>query len=102
MRLEELYRLKGKVAIVTGGGRGIGQAICARFVEAGAHVAVLDVNEADAGQTAAQLREAGGSAEAVVVDVRDAQAVQNAVDTIAARAGRLDVVVNNAAIFPMR
>src|SRR5215510_5329362 len=100
--LAELYSLTGKVAIVTGGGRGIGQATCARLAEAGAHVAVLDLNEKDAAETAGLLRDQGRSAEAVVVDVTDGAAVKNAIGHVASKNGRLDVLVNNAAIFPMR
>jgi 2-deoxy-D-gluconate 3-dehydrogenase len=100
--IAELYSLAGKVAIVTGGGRGIGQATCQRLAEAGAHVAVLDLNEKDAAETAGMIRDQGRSAEAVVVDVTDGVAVKAAVAHVASKNGRLDVLVNNAAIFPMR
>jgi 2-deoxy-D-gluconate 3-dehydrogenase len=100
--IPQLLDLTGRVALVTGGGRGIGQAISQRLAEAGAHVAVMDMNERDAAETAGQLRDKGKSAEAVVVDVTDGVAVKNAIDHVAGKAGRLDVLVNNAAIFPMR
>jgi 2-deoxy-D-gluconate 3-dehydrogenase len=101
-RLHDLYDLSGRVAVVTGAGRGIGQAIAFRLAEAGAHVAVLDVNERDAADTAGALRDFGRAAEAVTVDVTDGEQVKRAIDDLAARHGRLDVLVNNAAIFPMR
>jgi 2-deoxy-D-gluconate 3-dehydrogenase len=102
MQLADLISLKGKVAIVTGGGRGIGQATCVRLAEAGAHVAVVDMNEADAATTANQIRDAEGSAEPIIVDITDGNAVKNAFDKVAQRHGRIDVLVNNAGIFPMR
>ena len=105
MQLADLISLKGKIAIVTGGGRGIGQATCARLAEAGAHVTVVDLNEADAAATANQIRDAAigsASAEAVILDITDGSAVKNAFDKIAQKHGRIDVLINNAGIFPMR
>jgi 2-deoxy-D-gluconate 3-dehydrogenase len=102
MKLAELISLKGKVALVTGAGRGIGQATAQRLAEAGAHVAIADINEADAAGSANQIREQGHSAEAVVLDVTDGAAVKNVFQHLGEKHGRIDVLVNNAGIFPMR
>ena len=88
-------RLKDQVAIVTGGGSGIGEAICRRFDAEGAHVAVLDIRVEAADQVSGTLE---NESMALEVDVRDSQAVDRAVDAVADRFGRLDVVVNNAGI----
>ena len=86
-------RLSGKVAVVTGGGSGMGAAICRRFVEEGARVVVVD-NRADRGEPIA--RSLGESAVFVDADVsRDAD-VRKMIDTAVERFGRIDVLVNNA------
>jgi 3-oxoacyl-[acyl-carrier protein] reductase len=86
-------RLDGKVAIVTGGGSGIGEAICLRLAEDGAKVAVLDVNEQAAGRVAGA---AGGAA--VRTDVSDSASVDAALEQAEAALGKVDVWVNNAGI----
>lgn len=106
-------RLAGKVAVVTGAARGIGRACAVAFARAGADLLLLDIAHDLAGVpyplgTASQLehtadlcREAGGPAATVLsvqADVRDLQAVQDAVDLALARFGRIDVVLNNAGI----
>jgi len=88
-------RLEGKIVIVTGGGSGIGEAICRRFDAEGARVAVLDIRADAAEAVAGSL---GNEAQALAVDVRDSAAVDRAVDAVAERFGRIDVVVNNAGI----
>jgi NAD(P)-dependent dehydrogenase (short-subunit alcohol dehydrogenase family) len=85
----------GKQAIVTGAGSGIGAALCRALVAAGAHVVCTDIDSAAAEQTAATL---GGNARAARLDVTDAAAVQAAVDEVVDRAGRLDLMFNNAGI----
>lgn len=87
--------LEGRSAIVTGGGSGIGAAICQRLGEEGAHVAVLDVDKAGAENTAAAIAEDGGNARAFEVDITDREAVFGAVDTLA-QSGSMDILVNNA------
>jgi 2-dehydro-3-deoxy-L-rhamnonate dehydrogenase (NAD+) len=89
--------LTGQPAVVTGGARGIGFAIAARLVADGADVAIWDVDEAQGGKAAAQLR-ARGRAEALVVDVADAASVERAARETLRRYGRVDVLVNNAGI----
>jgi NAD(P)-dependent dehydrogenase (short-subunit alcohol dehydrogenase family) len=87
----------GKQAIVTGGGSGIGAALCRALVAAGADVVCTDVDGAAAAKTAERLT-GPGTARPAAVDVTDATAVQAAVDEVVARAGRLDLMFNNAGI----
>lgn len=85
----------GKYAIVTGAGSGIGAALCRALVEAGAHVLCTDIDADAADRTAAAL---GPRARSVRVDVTNADSVQAAVDDVVSRAGRLDLMFNNAGI----
>lgn len=89
--------LTGKVALVTGAGQGIGKAIAQGFADAGARVAVNDINPQTAALTAGTL---SGEANVYVADVADAQAVQQMIDKVVADFGRLDFLVNNAGIEP--
>ena len=91
-------RLAGKTAMVTGGARGIGAAICRRYAEAGARVVVADRLEADAATLAAEL---GGGAFAAALDVTDLAAISRTVAEVAERAGGIDILVNNAAIYDL-
>ena len=91
--------LGGKVAIVTGGGGGIGRAICQRFAREGAHVVVADINDAGAAATVAAIEASGGKATAVHVDCCDDASIKAMVDGAAAALGRIDVLVNNAVRF---
>ena len=91
--------LEGKVAVVTGGGRGIGQAVSLRLARLGAKVIVNYVNRPESAlDTVAQIEAAGGKARALQFDVADSQAVQEVMQTIATEEGRLDILVNNAGI----
>ncbi len=94
----QCVRLTGKVAIVTGGGRGIGRAVCERLASEGARVAVFDINRTGAEETCRIVTAAGGSATAYVVDVTRRTAVAKAVKAVIARFGRIDVLVNNAGL----
>lgn len=93
-----MFNLNGKVAVVTGGGSGIGRAISTLFGAQGAHVVVLDIDERHAKDTAASITAAGGSAEGAPCDVSDAAGVTAAFDRIVERTCRLDILINNAGI----
>lgn len=88
--------IKDKVVIVTGGGGGIGSALCRRFGEAGARVAVFDINKDAAGTVAAGIRDAGGRAQAFAVDLTSQDSVNAAVAAAEAEVGSVGVLVNNA------
>jgi NAD(P)-dependent dehydrogenase (short-subunit alcohol dehydrogenase family) len=89
---------EGKIAMVTGGGSGIGAEIARRLAADGAHVVVADVNQAAAGEVAAEIEKAGGTAAPVHQDVGDAASVRRSVDFALERFGGLDLAVNNAGI----
>jgi NAD(P)-dependent dehydrogenase (short-subunit alcohol dehydrogenase family) len=92
----KLFRLDGRVAAVTGGGSGLGAAMCAGFAQAGAQVAVLDVDEAGAAATVGAIEADGGSALALACDVTDSGAVAEAAERVRREATRVDVLVNSA------
>jgi D-sorbitol dehydrogenase (acceptor) len=89
-------RLKDKVAIVTGGGSGIGQAISLRYGAEGASVVVADVNVENAKKVADEITSANGTALGIAIDVRKKDQVQTMVDTTVRHFGSLDILVNNA------
>jgi 2-keto-3-deoxy-L-fuconate dehydrogenase len=93
-----LFNLSGKVAVVTGGGSGIGRAISTLFGAQGAHVVVLDVDPDAARETAGRITAAGRGADAHACNVADAASVRAAFDAIVGRTGRLDILVNNAGV----
>ncbi|MDG3011031.1 SDR family oxidoreductase [Rhodococcus sp. D2-41] len=86
-----------RVAVVTGGGSGIGRSIAVRYAAAGGTVAVVGRREEPLAETVALVESAGGKGLALTCDVRDAAAVETVVDGVVDRFGRLDVMVNNAA-----
>jgi len=91
-------RLEGRTALVTGGARGIGEAIARAFVREGAAVMILDRHLAPATATVDKLAANGGTAFAVAADVSDEAAVTRAVDATTDALGRIDILVNNAGI----
>jgi L-rhamnose 1-dehydrogenase len=93
-------RLKNKVAIVTGATRGIGQAIAVRFGQEGARVAVVGRDEDKGRETVRLIESTGSQGLFVPTDVSDGNQVQAMVDAVVQRWGRIDILVNNAAICP--
>jgi 3-oxoacyl-[acyl-carrier protein] reductase len=93
---EDIMRLQKKVTLITGGAAGIGKATAERFLEEGARVVICDVDDS-AGNSAVQ--ELGAGIDFHKVDVADRQAVQEWIDEVFKRHGRIDVLVNNAGIL---
>ncbi len=99
--IDALLSLAGRRALVTGGGRGLGKAIASRLAEAGADVAVADIDEALAREAASDIAgRVGGRVIGVHMDVTDAASVRAATDEVVANLGGIDVWVNNAGVFP--
>lgn len=96
---EASTRLKGRVAVITGAGGGLGSAMALRFVEEGASVVVNDVNPETAERTAAGARARGGTALVHVADITDPAAAKGLIDAAVAAWGQIDILVNNAG-FP--
>ncbi len=91
--------ISGKVALVTGGGSGIGRAICVALARAGAQVAVVDIDEAGGGETVRQLRSKGGKATFVAGDVSSPAGITGIFDAVSAAVGKPQIVHNNAGIM---
>lgn len=91
-------RLEGKVAIITGSGRGIGEATAVKFAQEGARVVVCDVNPEDAAKTAEKIKESGGEALALKIDVTRIEEVEEMVQKTVNEFKKLDILVNNAGI----
>jgi 3-oxoacyl-[acyl-carrier protein] reductase len=92
--------LKDKIVIVTGGGHGIGKAYCLGFGKAGSRVVVADINRSAAERVAAQVKaDTGTPAIAIHADVANEESTQQLASETAQRFGRVDVLINNAAIF---
>ena len=89
---------KGKIALVTGAGQGIGASIAIEMGRLGAAVAVVDINLENAEQTAASIRAAGGQAQAFATNVADADQVKSLFASVTEQFGGLDILVNNAGI----
>jgi NAD(P)-dependent dehydrogenase (short-subunit alcohol dehydrogenase family) len=92
--------LKGKSALITGGGSGIGRETALLMASSGAHVVVCERDEEGGRATVNQIQEAGGRAALVVADVSDDAQMRSAVETTVAETGGLHVLFNNAGIFP--
>ena len=94
------FSLKGKVAVVTGGGRGIGQAIAFGFAKCGASVVVTSRKAPDLEATAAEIKAFGGEALPLPVHLGRMDEIQKMVNTVMDRFGRIDILVNNAGASP--
>ncbi|WP_223472815.1 MULTISPECIES: L-iditol 2-dehydrogenase [unclassified Pseudomonas] len=93
-----MKRLEGKSALVTGAARGIGRTFAQAYINEGATVAIADIDLERAQATAAEL---GDSAYAVKMDVTDQASIDQAVEAVVARVGKLDILINNAALFDL-
>ncbi|MEH3024001.1 MAG: L-iditol 2-dehydrogenase [Pseudomonas oryzihabitans] len=93
-----MNRLEGKSALITGAARGIGKTFAKAYLEQGATVAIADINVEKAQETAAEL---GAGAYPVTLDVTDQATIDAAVAQVVATAGKLDILVNNAALFDL-
>ena len=100
--LMDRFKLDGKVALVTGAGRGIGQGCALAFAEVGANVVCAARTPEQIGETADQARALGVEALAVPCDVSDSSQLENAVAKTLERFGRIDILVNNAGGSPPR
>ncbi|MCP4595993.1 SDR family NAD(P)-dependent oxidoreductase [Neptuniibacter sp.] len=98
--ISQVFDLSGKGAVVTGGGSGIGKAISTRLAEAGAGVVIADINEEVARETVKEITAAGGKAQAIRADVLSTEDAKQAVESTASSFGSVDILVNNAAIYP--
>lgn len=92
-------RLENRVAIVTGGGSGIGRATAIRLAQEGARVAVVDVNAETGRETTAMIEAEGGSAALIHADLAQVSETERAVAETVQRFGKLDILVNNAAVM---
>jgi NAD(P)-dependent dehydrogenase (short-subunit alcohol dehydrogenase family) len=98
MPVLDKFSLAGKVAVVTGGNRGLGRAMAQAFGEAGASVAITARREADAAAAAGEFAALGIRATGVAMEVTDVDSVEKAVATVTSRLGPIDVLLNNAGI----
>jgi 3-oxoacyl-[acyl-carrier protein] reductase len=97
--MKDALCLDGRIALVTGGGRGIGRAVCLSLAEAGAAVAVNYRRDDDAANDVVDtVRAAGGTAAAFSATIGDEQAMRGMVDTVGSQLGQIDILVNNAGI----
>ena len=98
MGFEQIFRMDGQVALVTGAAFGLGRSFAQGLADFGAHVICADTNMPDAEETAAMIRARGGSAEAIFVDVAQTQSVDGLFGEIGRLHGRLDILINNAGV----
>ncbi|SDY92058.1 3-oxoacyl-[acyl-carrier-protein] reductase [Proteiniborus ethanoligenes] len=91
-------KLLDKVAIITGAGRGIGEATAKKFVQEGAKVVIADISQADVDRTVEEIKAMGGEAIGAIVDVTSLESVNKMVKETVEKYGKLDIIVNNAGI----
>jgi len=94
------YSVEGKVAIVTGGGRGIGKAIALTLAEAGADITVVARTREQIEQTASEIRQLGRKALAIPMDVTNEDQVKEVIEQTLSQLGKIDILVNNAGVDP--
>ena len=97
MHVLDLFKLTGKVAIVTGAARGLGKQAALALAEAGADVAICDLLEAEAAQTAHEIESLGSRAMSARVDITKVDEIEDFVTSVIDRLGKVDILVNNAA-----
>ena len=97
---EYIMKLEGKIAIVTGAGKGIGREAALAIAEEGATVVAVARTQADLDETVKMIEEKGGKAVSLSRDLTDGQQVQSMVDTVVEKYGRIDILVNNAGGYP--
>jgi len=99
-KLSELIRLDGKIAIVTGGAQGIGEAISLRLAESGASVMIIDLNLEKSQRLVQKILLLGGTASCLQVDVTKLEDIQFAIKKTLKLFGKIDILINNAGIYP--
>lgn len=100
MNPQELFNISGRVALVTGASRGIGESIAKLLASAGAHVIVSSRKIDGCQRVADEIKEAGGSAEALACHIGEMEQIEACFNTIEEQHGKLDILVNNAAANP--
>ncbi|HCH56027.1 MAG TPA: hypothetical protein DEV64_02960, partial [Rhodospirillaceae bacterium] len=98
LSIDKLFRLDGEVALVTGGGDGFGRIASMTYANAGASVAVTDIDKTKADAVVAEIIDGGGHAVALELDVSDRTALKSTIDEAASVFGGLHILVNNAGI----
>jgi NAD(P)-dependent dehydrogenase (short-subunit alcohol dehydrogenase family) len=98
MSVLDEFELDGKNALVTGGGRGLGKAMASALAEAGANIAIIDVDQETAEQSADEIAEIGVETTAVEADVTDEAEMEAMVETVTDHLGSIDVLLNNAGV----
>ena len=92
----DIFDLSGRVAVITGGGSGLGRAIAIGYAQCGVTVVVADINEDGAAETSAAIAEQGGAAQAVPLDVTKRSQCVDVANAVRGEHGRIDILVNSA------